>query len=80
MADDQPIRYYKPKEDFKLDITDIQNFVYDMSRCIKCKGCTWVDHTYMPGTEVHDPMPQRNEVRVRRLRCVWKNADRACHG
>lgn len=49
MADEKPIRYYKPKADFKFDITDIQNFVYDMSRCIKCKGCTWVDHTYMPG-------------------------------
>ncbi len=49
MADEMPVRYYKPKTDFKLDVTDIQNFVYDMSRCIKCKGCTWVDHTYMPG-------------------------------
>ncbi|SPF50854.1 CoB--CoM heterodisulfide reductase iron-sulfur subunit D family protein [Syntrophobacter sp. SbD1] len=51
MADKLPIRYYKPKSEFKFDITDIQNFVYDMSRCIKCKGCTWVDHTYMPGTK-----------------------------
>ena len=49
MANEQPIRYYKPKADFKFDIRDIENFVYDMSRCIKCKGCTWVDHTYMPG-------------------------------
>ena len=45
------VRYYKPKSDIALDITDIQNFVYDMSRCIKCKGCTWVDHTYMPGAK-----------------------------
>ncbi len=45
------VRYYKPKEDIKLDISDIQNFVYDMSRCIKCKGCHWVDHTYMPGAK-----------------------------
>ena len=51
MADQLPIRYYKPRTDFKLDITDIQNFVYDMSRCIKCKGCTWVEHTYMPGAK-----------------------------
>jgi Fe-S oxidoreductase len=51
MADELPVRYYKPKEEFKLDITDIQNFVYDMSRCIKCKGCSWVDHTYMPGAK-----------------------------
>ncbi|MGO9118590.1 MAG: (Fe-S)-binding protein [Desulfomonilaceae bacterium] len=51
MADQLPIRYYKPRTDFKLDITDIQNFVYDMSRCIKCKGCSWVEHTYMPGAK-----------------------------
>lgn len=51
MAKELPVRYYKPKEEFKFDITDIQNFVYDMSRCIKCKGCTWVDHTYMPDTK-----------------------------
>ena len=49
MANKLTVRYYKPKEEFKFDITDIENFVYDMSRCIKCKGCTWVDHTYMPG-------------------------------
>jgi NADH dehydrogenase/NADH:ubiquinone oxidoreductase subunit G len=47
MAKKLKVRYYKPKTDFKFDITDIENFVYDMSRCIKCKGCTWVDHTYM---------------------------------
>jgi len=51
MADNQAVRYYSPRSDFKLDITDIQNFVYDMSRCIKCKGCSWVDHTYMPGAK-----------------------------
>jgi len=49
MTAELPVRYYRPKPEFKLDIADIQNFVYDMSRCIKCKGCTWVDHTYMPG-------------------------------
>jgi Fe-S oxidoreductase len=49
MAKELNVRYYKPKAEFKLDIRDIENFVYDMSRCIKCKGCTWVDHTYMPG-------------------------------
>jgi Fe-S oxidoreductase len=49
MAKKLKVRYYKPKADIALDINDIQNFVYDMSRCIKCKGCTWVDHTYMPG-------------------------------
>ena len=51
MANEPNVRYYQPKSDFKLDINDIQNFVYDMSKCIKCKGCTWVDHTYMPGPE-----------------------------
>jgi len=34
-----------------LDVTDLNNFVYDMSRCIKCKGCYWVEHTYMPGAK-----------------------------
>ena len=37
------------KQRVKLDVTNLDNFTYDMSRCIKCKGCTWVDHTYMPG-------------------------------
>ena len=50
-AKESDVRYYKPKTEFRLDIGDIQNFVYDMSRCIKCKGCTWVDHTYMPGAK-----------------------------
>jgi len=49
MAKKLKVRYYRPKADIALDINDIQNFVYDMSRCIKCKGCMWVDHTYMPG-------------------------------
>ncbi len=51
MANESNFRYYKPKEEFSLDITDMENFVYDMSRCIKCKGCTWVEHTYMPGAK-----------------------------
>ncbi|MCX7965830.1 MAG: (Fe-S)-binding protein [Syntrophorhabdaceae bacterium] len=38
-----------PKKKVSLDVTDLNNFVYDMSRCIKCKGCYWVEHTYMPG-------------------------------
>jgi Fe-S oxidoreductase len=44
-----PERYDTPKEKFALDIEDLNNFVYDMQHCIKCKGCYWVDHTYMPG-------------------------------
>lgn len=51
MATEVPIRYYRPRSAFALDVTDVENFVYDMSRCIKCKGCTWVDHTYMPGAK-----------------------------
>ena len=51
MYEASTVRYYRPKEDIALDINDIENFVYDMSRCIKCKGCTWVDHTYMPGAK-----------------------------
>jgi len=37
------------KGKLKLDVTNLDNFEYDMSKCIKCKGCTWVDHVYMPG-------------------------------
>jgi len=37
------------EEKVKLDITNMENFRYDMSRCIRCKGCKWVDHIYMPG-------------------------------
>jgi Fe-S oxidoreductase len=48
MENKTAFRYYKPRSEFKLDIEDLENFVYDMSKCIKCKGCTWVDHTYMP--------------------------------
>jgi Fe-S oxidoreductase len=46
-----------PKTPVKLDVTDLNNFVYDMSRCIKCKGCTWVDHTYMPGAQFRTKCP-----------------------
>jgi Fe-S oxidoreductase len=40
-----------------LDVADLDNFVYDMSRCIKCKGCTWVDHIYMPGVKFSTRCP-----------------------
>jgi Fe-S oxidoreductase len=40
-----------PKEKVSLDVTQLGNFIFDMSRCIKCKGCTWVDHIYMPGVK-----------------------------
>jgi len=38
-----------PKRQLSLEVAQLDNFVYDMSRCIKCKGCYWVEHTYMPG-------------------------------
>jgi Fe-S oxidoreductase len=40
-----------PKKKISLDIANLDNFEWDMSRCIKCKGCYWVEHTYMPGTK-----------------------------
>jgi len=40
-----------------LDVTQIDNFIFDMSRCIKCKGCTWVDHIYMPGVKFSTRCP-----------------------
>ena len=42
-------RYDTPKEKVSLDVTNLKNFRYDMDHCIKCKGCYWVDHIYMPG-------------------------------
>ena len=44
-------RYDTPKKKAAFDVRDIGNFVYDMSRCIKCRGCYWVEHTYMPGVK-----------------------------
>lgn len=46
-----------PKKKISLDVRQIDNFVYDMSRCIKCKGCTWVDHIYMPGVRFSTKCP-----------------------
>ncbi|MBP2625943.1 MAG: hdrD 4 [Firmicutes bacterium] len=42
-------RYDTPTEKVSLDVKDLKNFRYDMDHCIKCKGCYWVEHTYMPG-------------------------------
>jgi Fe-S oxidoreductase len=39
------------KNEFDLDVRDINNFRYDAERCMGCKGCAWVDHIYMPGVE-----------------------------
>jgi Fe-S oxidoreductase len=46
-----------PKEKVSLDVTQIENFVFDMRRCVKCKGCTWVDHIYMPGVKYSTRCP-----------------------
>ncbi len=46
-----------PEKKVSLDVTKLENFVYDMSRCIKCKGCTWVDHIYMPGVKFSTRCP-----------------------
>jgi Fe-S oxidoreductase len=46
-----------PTEKVSLDVTEAANFVFDMSRCIKCKGCTWVDHVYMPGVKYSTRCP-----------------------
>lgn len=39
------------EDKISLDISNLDNFEWDMTRCIKCKGCYWVEHTYMPGTK-----------------------------
>jgi Fe-S oxidoreductase len=44
-------RYDTPKKPVSLDITKLDNFKYDMDHCIKCKGCYWVEHSYMPGVD-----------------------------
>jgi len=46
-----------PKQKVSLDITKLENFIFDMSRCVKCKGCTWVDHIYMPGVKFSTRCP-----------------------
>ncbi len=46
-----------PKKEVSLDVTNVENFIFDMSRCVKCKGCTWVDHIYMPGVKYSTRCP-----------------------
>jgi Fe-S oxidoreductase len=62
MAND---RFDTPKTPVALDVTDLNNFKYDMSRCIKCKGCYWVEHTYMPGVKFSTRCPSN----------VWNDFD-----
>jgi len=40
-----------------LDVSNLDNFEYDMSKCIKCKGCYWVDHIYMSGVDFSTRCP-----------------------
>ncbi len=42
-------RFDTPKTPVAFDITNLDNFTYDMQHCCKCKGCYWVEHTYNPG-------------------------------
>ncbi len=58
-------RYDTPKKKVALDVTDLNNFVYDMDHCIKCKGCYWVEHTYMPGVNFSTRCPSN----------VWNDFD-----
>jgi Fe-S oxidoreductase len=44
-------RYDTPKTPLAFDVTDWNNFTYEMQHCIKCKGCYWVEHTYNPGMD-----------------------------
>ncbi len=46
-----------PKKKVSLDVNNIENFIYDMEHCIKCKGCLWVDHIYMPGVKYSTRCP-----------------------
>lgn len=62
MAND---RFDTPKKPVALDVTNLNNFVYDMSHCIKCKGCYWVEHTYMPGVRFSTRCPSN----------VWNDFD-----
>jgi len=53
------------KKQVSLEVTNLNNFIYDMSRCIKCKGCYWVEHTYMPGIKYPTRCPSN----------VWNDFD-----
>ena len=54
-----------PTTKVNLETTDLSNYRYDMSRCIKCKGCYWVEHTYMPGVKFSTRCPSN----------VWNDFD-----
>ncbi|MCP4683570.1 MAG: hypothetical protein GY864_14665 [Desulfobacterales bacterium] len=50
-----------PEENVKFDLTDMKNFEYDMKRCVRCKGCKWVDHIYMPGATYSTRCPSEKK-------------------
>ncbi len=50
-----------PEENVKFDLTDMKNFEYDMKRCVRCKGCKWVDHIYMPGSTYSTRCPSEKK-------------------
>ena len=50
-----------PEENVKFDLTDMKNFEYDMKRCVRCKGCKWVDHIYMPGATFSTRCPSEKK-------------------
>jgi len=54
-----------PTTKVSLDVSNLNNFTYDMSRCIKCKGCYWVEHTYQPGARFATRCPSN----------VWNDFD-----
>ena len=54
-----------PTSKVNLETTDLNNYAYDMRHCIKCKGCYWVEHTYMPGVKFSTRCPSN----------VWNDFD-----
>lgn len=46
-----------PEEKVRFDITQLENFGYDASRCVHCKGCKWVDHIYLESVEFSRKCP-----------------------
>jgi len=50
-------RYETPKTPVAFEVTNLNNFIYDMQHCIKCKGCYWVEHTYNPGMKFNTRCP-----------------------
>lgn len=45
------------EEKVRFNITELENFRYDASRCVRCKGCKWVDHIYLESIEFSRKCP-----------------------